>query len=339
MSIVRSPSDIPGVTKHDLILPPRFLSNSQHPKDMTGWSWPSHRRSTVVLSSSPYAFAWGRPCAAQADAPMTQSTAWIPPMVSRPRAPLDHRPSAHLIPPDSVGDDAAPPDQCPHQTRRHPIPRRKQNKARRALPKVDGAEILVPTRGRPQLDCWSSAGSRWCTFAALMSEKVTSTPLGSWRGAQTTAHSSACDFWCFGEYCPARKAPWRRRRARLRRLGGVPRPSPGSLSHARSTVAPLCALYMIMAAVKHGRVGKKKEIPRPSLYRGEEVGGAWIADRALVRRPRTPGEFVEIRSRWNWPPSPTREWRRGSGCCTRTRWLQSKGKGSWHVMARLLAIE
>ena len=57
-----------------------------------------------------------------------------------PRAPPDHRPSAHLLPPDSVGDNTAPPGQCPRQTRRYPIPRRKQNEARRALPKADGAD-------------------------------------------------------------------------------------------------------------------------------------------------------------------------------------------------------
>jgi hypothetical protein len=57
-----------------------------------------------------------------------------------PRAPPDHRPSAHLLPPDSVGDSTAPPGQCPRQTRRYPIPRRKQNEARRALPKADGAD-------------------------------------------------------------------------------------------------------------------------------------------------------------------------------------------------------
>jgi hypothetical protein len=32
------------------------------------------------------------------------------------------------------------PGQCPRQTRRYPIPRRKQNEARRALPKADGAD-------------------------------------------------------------------------------------------------------------------------------------------------------------------------------------------------------
>jgi hypothetical protein len=33
-------------------------------------------------------------------------------------------------------------------------------------------------------------------------------------------------------------------------------------------------------ATKHGQVGKKKELPWPPLYGGEEVGSAWIADMA-----------------------------------------------------------
>jgi hypothetical protein len=49
-------------------------------------------------------------------------------------------------------------------------------------------------------------------------------------------------------------------------------------------VTALCALYIVMAAAKYGPVGKKKEMPRPPLYGGEEVGSASIVDRTLVRR-------------------------------------------------------